>query len=150
VGSFVFGRLFSRHGESLGFHALTAVLYWILTLPWLLVGSGDSTLLIFSAMFLSGIGYGLINVIQFTIAMRLCPASIEGFMFCTLMSFANIGEYALGANVITSLAGPAGGLIPAFFTLVPLSLLGFFAIARILAPSAKGPGRQADEAGAAR
>ena len=132
AGSFVFGRLFARHGESMRFHAIAALLYWALCLPWLLVGDRDAVVLIFIAMFLSGIGYGLVNVIQFTIGMRLCPASIEGFMFCTLMSFANIGEYALGSNIITSLAPSLGGLIPAFFSLIPFSIFGLLALRPIL------------------
>lgn len=138
IGSALFGALLSRHGGKFRFHVLTAVAYWVLSLPWLLVGSGGSAPLIFGAMFLSGIGYGLVNVIQFTLGMRLCPASIEGFMFCTLLSFANLGEYALGSNVITGLAGFAGGIIPAFYTLVPFSLLGLVAVKSIIGSSRSG------------
>jgi MFS family permease len=133
IGSAAFGELYRRRGSRLRFHVLTAALYWVFCLPWLLLGGGDSPTLIFASMFSSGIGYGLVNVLTFSIAMKLCPASIEGFMFFTFMSFANIGEYALGANIITSLSGLVGGLIPAFYTLVPFSLLWIWAVRGILA-----------------
>ncbi|HTX73667.1 MAG TPA: MFS transporter [Rectinemataceae bacterium] len=142
IGSFVFGRLMSTRTYSLSFYVWTTVLYWLLMIPWLFVGRfGSSATVIFLCQFLSGIGYGLGNVIVFTIAMRLCPASIEGFMFCTFMSFSNVGEYALGANVITGLSGAVGGILPAFFTLIPFSLLALLFVSFILkslrsAPSA--------------
>jgi len=133
IGSFVFGRIMSRRTYSMAFYAWSSVFYWALMLPWLLVArSGASVPLIFICQFLSGIGYGLGNVIVFTIAMRLCPASIEGFMFCTFMSFSNIGEYALGANVIAGLSGAMGGIVPAFFSLIPFSLLALLFVAVIL------------------
>ncbi len=139
LGSFVVGRIMSTRTYSMPFYALTTVAYWILMLPWLLVArSGGGVPLIFACQFLSGIGYGLGNVIVFTIAMRLCPASIEGFMFCTFMSFSNIGEYALGANVITGLAGSMGGIIPSFFSLLPFSLLALLFVGLIIRALKRG------------
>jgi len=139
IGSFVVGRIMSTRTYSMPFYTLTTVAYWILMLPWLLVArSGGGVPLIFACQFLSGIGYGLGNVIVFTIAMRLCPASIEGFMFCTFMSFSNIGEYALGANVITGLSGAMGGIIPSFFTLLPFSLLALLFVGAIIGALKKG------------
>lgn len=147
IGSFVFGRIMSRRIYALSFYAWTSVLYWVLMLPWLLVPRSVSSIpLIFVCQFLSGIGYGLGNVIVFTIGMRLCPPSIEGFMFCTLMSFSNIGEYALGANVITGLSAAMGGIIPAFFSLIPFSLLALLFVALILRALRPQPAALAAEA----
>jgi len=125
MAAFLFGKLASRFGNSMKFYTASFMGSWVLVLPWFLVpASGSNALPIFFAQFSTGLAYGILNVLALGVIMQICDPGIEGFMFATLMSFSNLGEYALGANVITNFEGLAGGIIPALFTPVPLTVMG--------------------------
>ena len=70
-------------------------------------------------------------VLTYSVVMRVCPKSIEGFMFATLTSSMNIGLYALTPNVIAFFV-PRLGFASSLFTVVPFTMIGLLVLNIIL------------------
>jgi MFS transporter, PAT family, beta-lactamase induction signal transducer AmpG len=124
IGAFLFGKLASKFKNSIKFYTASFLGMFILLIPWLFVpASPQNVVLVIVAQFLAGFAYGIANVLALAVIMQICDPGIEGFMFAVFMSFSNLGEIAIGANLITGLEKLVGGIPNAFFTLLPCALL---------------------------
>ncbi len=121
VGAFVTGYYCDRVGSKKITYAII-LLHWVLVIPWVFVKEGATPATILVAAGSIGISWGAIRVPAYRIAMELCPPELEGFMYSTYMSFANIGEFML-ANLIVSAFLGILPLTTAFFMLIPLSII---------------------------
>jgi len=131
VGSILFGSIAKKHLTNRGFYWVTIVVITLLMIPWLFVTTTSEPLLIFVAMSTSGMGRGIAVVLIYSVVMRLCPKTIEGFAFATFSSFMNIGDLALGSNII-ALVEPLVGMNVAFFATIPFALIGILAVMPLL------------------
>ncbi|MHA2426075.1 MAG: MFS transporter, partial [Candidatus Thorarchaeota archaeon] len=104
IGSFSFGLVAKKYITRKSFYWLVVLVMLLLHTPWLLVGPGVEPYLVFFAMATSGIGRGIAVVLIYSVVMRLCPDSFEGFAFATFSSFMNIGDLALGTNLLPYIA----------------------------------------------
>ena len=127
IGSILFGTIAKRYLSSKQFYWAVVLVVSILHTPWLLVTPGVDPLLVYFAMATSGIGRGIAVVLVYSVVMRLCPDSIEGFAFATFSSFMNIGDLLLGTNLIAQLERFVSINI-AFVLIVPIALIGVLAV----------------------
>ncbi len=127
VGSILFGTLAKRYLSNKQFYWAVVLVVGILHVPWLLVAPGVDPLLVYFAMATSGLGRGIVVVLVYSVVMRLCPDSIEGFAFATFSSFMNIGDLVIGTNLIAQLE-LLFGINLAFIFIVPIALIGILAV----------------------
>ncbi len=142
-GSILFRKQINKYRRDFRFYAIVSVVCWVLMATWLLVYIDPTNVTyVFIAQFCSGLARGLTAVLTYAVVMMLCPESIEGFMFATLTSFMNIGQATLVPNTITALAPSLGGVVPAFFSAVPYTILGLLFLYVILRGLAKEQAKQ--------
>ena len=133
AGALLGGRLHPKVLLSLRFFTVFLVVCWISILPWLLVHqSPDDLTLIFSARVLMGTLMGFGSVLGLTLMMRLSPRTNEGFMFALLGSAGSLGNNTLESKTVTAFSTRLGGLIPAFFTLIPYGFISLFFLRYLL------------------
>ena len=124
------------------FYAFIAILFWLSILPWFLVGNdAANTLWVYVAQFTYGMGRGMMTVLVYSIVMRICPKSIEGFMFATLTSAMNIGLYTITPKTMAYFT-PKLGLAPSMFSVVPYTIIGLIALSMILTELNKNKGHE--------
>jgi MFS family permease len=126
IGSFSFGIVAKKYITRKPFYWLVVVVMLLLHTPWLLVSPGASEFLVFFAMATSGIGRGIAVVLIYSVVMRLCPDSFEGFAFATFSSFMNLGDLAIGTNLLPVIASYFGMNV-AFVFIVPIAFIGVIA-----------------------
>jgi MFS family permease len=133
AGALLGGRLHPKILTSFRFFTVFLVVSWISIFPWLLVHqSPDDLTLIFSARVLMGALMGFGSVLGLTLIMRLSPKTNEGFMFALLGSAGGLGSNTLESKTVTAFSTRLGGLIPAFFTLIPYGVISLFFLGYIL------------------
>jgi MFS family permease len=137
VGSALGAALVIRipHRLLMSFKFFTAytVIFWILILPWLCIHNDpDEMGWIAAARLLFGFGLGVGMGLGLAIAMRLCPKFLEGFMFAVMVSAQNFGDLTIAPKTITAFMETMGGLVPAFFSLVPYSILALLCLRPVL------------------
>ena len=113
------------------FYWISTGVAWILAAGLLFVHPGVSLTTVFVAKFLYGVGQGVILVLAYSIVMKICPDSLEGFIFASMTSFMNIGEQALAPNIVANLE-PLFGMIPSFYFLIIFSVLGLLIIPKLI------------------
>lgn len=132
LGSLLIGRFMAKYKNNQNFYAFIAILFWLSILPWFLVGNdAANTLWVYVAQFTYGMGRGMMTVLVYSIVMRICPKSIEGFMFATLTSAMNIGLYTITPKTMAYFT-PKLGLAPSMFSVVPYTIIGLIALSMIL------------------
>ncbi|MDY7078637.1 MAG: MFS transporter [Chloroflexota bacterium] len=107
VGSFIFGKIAAKPKpeDKIKFYWISSGVSWLLMIPWIFINSETATLsLVFIGMILYGLMSSVVYVLTYGLAMQLCPESIEGFFFSTLTSFMNVGQVALGPNLVSASA----------------------------------------------
>jgi MFS family permease len=133
LGAILVMRVSQRYLNSVRFYAVFVCLLWIAMLPWLLFFyQPDQVWLIYPARILEGIGAGMGGVLLLSIAMRVCPKTLEGFTFALIAAAGNFGDLALGTNTVTAFAEPLGGMIPALFVLFLYALVSIFFLRPVL------------------
>ena len=134
LGSALIGSLASKHKDNIKFFVLVSVIFWVMILPWMLVGrnvANGNYFWVYVAQFCYGIARGAMVVLTYSVVMRVCSKSIEGFMFATLTSAMNIGLHALTPNLIAYFE-PRFGFASALFTVLPFTLIGLVVLNVIL------------------
>ncbi len=124
IGAVLMGRIAPKRFLSVKFTAVYLVFFWLAITPWFLVmRAPDNLLLITLAKIIFGFTGGINSVLTLTVAMRACPPSLEGFMFATIVAMGDVGNLTLGPKTVTAFSPVLGGLVPAFFTLIPYGAL---------------------------
>ena len=140
-GAMGFGLVSRRINVTPKIYWIVTGVAWLLVTPWLLVNPSSDFIMLAIANLSLGTARGMITVLTYIIVMRLCPTSIEGFMFATLTSFMNVGLAVLAPQMVARFE-PILGMMPALFTLLPFSIIGLLLVPTLLgsAPSPeKGP-----------
>jgi MFS family permease len=139
IGAFVVGRLPVKAVTSFKFYVVYLALFWCLSLPWLAVDRVPESLAwIYLASIIFHLGLGVGSALSLAMAMRVCPKSIEGFTFALMISLMSFGMIALGPKTVTAFADRWGGIVPAFFVLIPFGLVSLL----FLYPMLKSLNRQ--------
>jgi MFS family permease len=137
LGSLLIAPLFAKNKNNSAFYGLVSVFFWVSILPWFLVGNTAERLVwVYVAQFTYGIGRGMMTVLVYSVVMRVCPKTLEGFMFATLTSAMNIGLYTITPNTMAFFAERIG-LAPSMFTAIPYTIIGLIALEFILRDLAK-------------
>ncbi|NSW52088.1 MAG: MFS transporter [Anaerolineae bacterium] len=137
LGSAVAGRFIARYKNNPVFYAVVSILFWVSILPWFLVGSsGERMFWVYAAQLTYGIGRGMMTVLVYSVVMRVCPKSLEGFMFATLTSAMNFGLYTITPKTMAFFTERIG-LAPSMFSAVPYTIIGLLALGLILRDLAK-------------
>ncbi|MFX0061539.1 MAG: MFS transporter [Candidatus Hermodarchaeota archaeon] len=131
IGAMGFGIISRKIEVSPRIYWIVTIIAWILVTPWLLVNQAVALPYLALANLSLGIARGMITVLTYIIVMKLCPKSIEGFMFATLTSFMNIGLAVLAPNLVAFFE-PYIGMMPALFFLVPFSIVGLLLVPKLL------------------
>lgn len=132
LGAAIIGPFASKYKDNINFFAIVSIFFWLCILPWFLVkNQADSHFWVYAAQFTYGIARGAMAVLTYSVVMRVCPKSIEGFMFATLTSSMNIGLYALTPNVVAFFV-PHMGFASSLFTVVPFTMIGLLVLNIIL------------------
>jgi len=146
VGAFLVSRLPPKWLTSLKYYAVYLVAFWIMFIPWLAVDRGPENLaLIFGSAIPLGFIHGMGMTLTLTLAMRVCPKSIEGFVFAIMMSAISFGNITIGPKTATAFSDRLG-LIPSIFTLIPYGLLSLVFLYPMLKALKKGEQEAAREA----
>lgn len=132
AGALLLGRFMAKHKNNIKFFILISVLFWLFILPWFLVGTSvENIFWVYVAQFTYGIGRGMMIVLVYSVVMRVCPKTLEGFMFATLTSAMNIGLTAITPNTIAFFT-ERFGLAPSIFSTIPYTIIGLIALEFIL------------------
>ena len=138
AGAFILGRLPGKSVTSFKFYAVYQVLFWIMSLSWLVVHHDPGNVLKFYSV--TGIWsafYGLGTGLSLALIMRICPKSIEGFSFALMVSVTNLGNSFLGPKTVATLSQASGGILPALFSLIPYGLISLLFLRGLLNALAK-------------
>jgi MFS family permease len=132
LGSALIGPLVSKHKDKPNFYGIVSVFFWLSILPWFLIGNGGDRLFwIYVAQITYGLGRGMMTVLVYSVVMRVCPKSMEGFMFATLTSAMNFGLYTITPKTMAFFA-ERFGLAPSMFSVVPYTIIGLVVLKVIL------------------
>ena len=132
LGAAIIGPFAAKYKDNINFFAIVSIIFWLCILPWFLVGNNSAShFWVYAAQITYGIARGAMIVLTYSVVMRVCPKSIEGFMFATLTSSMNIGLYALTPNVIAFFV-PRLGFTSSLFTVVPFTMIGLLVLNTIL------------------
>lgn len=101
-------------------------LIWLFMVPWLFVqGNWDQPVLVILGVFCMSVSRGMVTLTTYSVLMRLCPPTLEGFMFAIFTSLMNVGLSALTPNIVTYFGEGLGwGMIPALFVMMPVMFVG--------------------------
>ncbi|MBN2047322.1 MAG: MFS transporter [Anaerolineaceae bacterium] len=132
AGAALIGGLASKYKDNYKFYWIVSGVFWVSVLPWLLVSAEMKDVFwVYAAQLSFGVGMGFMRVLTYSVVMRVCPKSVEGFMFATLTSAMNIGLYTITPNTIAFFE-PKVGVIGALFTTIPYTVIGLLALGLIL------------------
>ena len=131
LGAILFGSFATKFDRNIKFYWISTGIAWVLISSLLIIHPGVNLTLLFIAQFLHGFGAGIITVITYSIVMKLCPESIEGFIFATMTSFMNIGQQALAPNIVANLE-PIFGMIPSIFFMIIFSVIGLLLTPKLI------------------
>jgi hypothetical protein len=106
------------------------ILIWLLMTPWLLVmGNWDKPALVITAVVTMGIARGIVTLTTYSVLMRLCSETLEGFMFAIFTSLMNFGLGALTPKIVAYFGETLGwGMIPALFVMIPVMFIGVLTV----------------------
>ncbi len=125
VGSLTMGRIYKTLGFKLKTIIIVTGIFLIFTTTWFVFELfPDNVWLYTLCTFLRNIGNGMMIVTTYTVIMRVCKPSIEGFMFALMTSVMNIGQLLISPKVLGATLPKLGITV----SLLILSLSVIFAV----------------------
>ena len=129
LGAVISGFMCDKYGTKKVVKFLS-ISHWILILPWIFVRNDSSAFLVYLSAATIGLSYGALRPPTYRISMELCPPEIEGFMFSTLMSFANIGDFAIAVQIVGLFTNYIH-ITYAFYTLIPMAIIAVLILPKL-------------------
>jgi len=125
VGAIIMGRIYRSRGFKMRTIVIATVIFLLLTSVWWIFEANPENIWLYAlCSFVRNIGNGMMVVTIYTIIMRICIPSIEGFIFALMTSVMNIGQLAISPKIL-------GATLPKFgitLSMLVLSLAVIFAV----------------------
>ena len=132
TGAIVMGRIYKARGFKMRTIVIVTGVFLVLTASWFLFELFPDNVPLFALCnFLRNIGNGMMVVTLYTIIMRICKPSIEGFMFALMTSVMNIGQILISPKVLGATL-PKLGITVSLFVLSLAVILAVFLISLIM------------------